>query len=90
MCEEPIRRSLTKWRLLKRKGEEGDGELPAKRRKRLPESKPEAVINLLPTDWEWEGRGFRIVVDCQPLARALNGVSPWTNGWGGGDFSLHV
>ena len=82
--EDPIKQTLTKWRLLKPRSGNGRVEdmRPAKRRKRIPDSKPEAVIHLHPSDWLWEGRGFRIVVDCQPLARALNGISLWTYAWG--------
>ena len=82
--EGPILTTLLKWRLIKPEpdgGREGDRR-PAKRRKLVHDTKPEAVIHLHPSDWLWEGRGFRIVVDCQPLPRALNGVSQWTNAWG--------
>ena len=84
LSDDPIRHTLLKWRLLKPDAEKGGAadSRPAKRRKLVHDTGPEAVIHLHPSDWLWSSRGFRIVVDCQPLALALNGLSQWTNIWG--------
>ena len=78
-CEQPIQDTLAKWKLAKKPEEDR----PNLKRKWTPpaDKEPEAVITLLPKDWEWDNKGFRLVVDCQPLAMVLNGETPWSNDW---------
>ena len=36
-------------------------------------------VELEAEDWTWEAKGFKMVVDCQPLASVLNGETSWTD-----------